>query len=40
MFIAFMFNLFVTSVPAKSFFGTVQASNITLFEAVFLYKQF
>ena len=40
MFIAFMCNLFVTSVSAKSFFGTVQAANITLFEAVVLKTNF
>jgi hypothetical protein len=32
--ISFVLNLFVTSVSAKSFNGTAEAANITLFNAV------
>jgi Mn2+/Fe2+ NRAMP family transporter len=32
--LAFVINLFVTSVSAKSFYGTPEAQNITLFNTV------
>lgn len=37
-FIAFLCNLFVTSVSAKSFHDTYQANNVTLQNAVNIYR--